>query len=157
MTLALSRESTTIQLIAASELLIDESITTIINLNLSELDNKQINKLAKLTLKQIDDSTDMIDALKPVPDIDIQRAIVKLEQTIDSCFISLNQHYTELQNRILTSDVVADDLINYAEFCHQLSMKLLKKASKTSSCSQLQSLPLQSQTLLTDKEIERFL
>ena len=131
--LSLSANSATSQLIAASELLIDESISTIININIDELDNKQVAKLAKLILKQIDETSDMIDVLSPIPDVGIQRAILQLEQTINSCFVALNQHYNELQHRILTLDCDCDDLISYASFCHQLSMKLLKKASKNNS------------------------
>ncbi len=140
------------QLAAASQILIDEAIAIFSTLNIEELNFKQLNSFANTLLKNIDNTNTVVTALTGIPNEELVRCQLQLQQSIDKLYICLTETHNHWQSNIYSGDGNADDMIMYASFCSSLALKLLSRANQAVVQPENAALPVN-----IDEEMEAYL
>ena len=129
LTLALNRNADAQSLIRVSELLLSESLEILRGINLEELDNNALIRLAKSLLNQSDQLIETADTLNPIAVISIKESIIKLRHRADEMLSVLAEVYVECQRRIYLGESEPGNLISFSEFSTNLGLRLLQRAS----------------------------
>lgn len=138
------------QLVQATQLLIDESIYVFANLSIDEFNDRELNRLAKVLLNNIDKTQHMITAITSLPNEQIVECRIKLQQAIDKLYVCLTSTHQQYQQLLLSGELDNNGAVAYADFCWSLSLKLLERAT----AADMMSLP---EPTVIDDELEEYL
>lgn len=132
--------------------LIDEAEEIVSSLEYQEFSVKQLQRLSVSLLKTIDNNLKVIEAIAHVNNLDVVKAKVRLEQSIDKCYVNLTATYNEISTQIYTDKVTCDDVISYIGFIGELANKLLMRASQEVKQQEL----LSEDILITEEQKQRY-
>ena len=152
--LNLRQDSPVDQLVVLVENLIDEALDIYSNISLEDLSTSSLNKLAGTILKNIDKADNVITKLEGIPSPEIIRCRLKLQMATDSLYKDLCSVKDDFANRVIRLECSGADLINYTDFCFNLSLKLVDRVS--SAVLEGNKLP-ESEPVVINEELGEYL
>ena len=140
------------QLVAATHHLIEESIGIFTGLSLPDLTPSELNKLGTNLLKSIDRTSTIVDRLDGIPNPDLIKLRITLQQGIDQLYTTLINVKTDWANRVVALELNGSQTIDYGAFCYSLALKLTERVSQ--AVIENNHLPEEE---IIDEEIEKWL
>lgn len=125
----ISRRSGVSQLVDATTGLIREALDIYSGIPTDELTIKELKSFGNKLIANIDRTSKVIEDLSGVPNIQIIECKVRLQQAVDALFTQLTQIKNDYSERAYSGELTAPDLIDYADFCFGLSLKLVDRIS----------------------------
>lgn len=149
----LRQDSPINQLVEAVEGLIMEAVDIYSNISIEDLSTNNLNRLANTILRNIDKADKVVKQVEGIPSPEITKCKIKLQKAIDRLYTELTLVKNDFAERILTLECSGRDVINYSDFCFNLSLKLVDRVSEVV----LANNQLPTTTILDEEEDQKWL